>query len=113
MKKSFAAAFVLCALGASGLSAAAAPVCLYSHEVKNTDTPDARTIIFHMLNGDVWRNTLQNACPDLKFNGYVMTLHGEDQICEKQQVIRTIESGQVCMLGKFEKVVPDKPKPGP
>jgi len=85
-------------------TALAAPVCLQSYLIRNTTVIDARTVLFHMNNGTVWRNTLQSPCPALKFRGFSYVLRGEDAVCENQVPIRVIESGQVCMLGKFTRV---------
>jgi len=63
-----------------------------------------------MRDGTQWRNTLQGACPDLIFNGFVWTLRNPgEQVCEREQSLRVLQSGQVCMLGKFEKLPAAKP----
>src|ERR1051326_5436068 len=80
----------------------AAPVCLYTYRIENTTIPNARTIVFHMKDGSVWRNALKNACPDLKFWGFVYVDRGSlNRICENLDTVRVINSGEVCMLGPF------------
>src|SRR4029450_9080163 len=39
--------------------------CLVMTEIRTTDVPAARTIIYRMWNGDVWRNDLAFPCYDL------------------------------------------------
>jgi len=82
-------------------SALASPVCLQAYRIRNTTVVDSRTVLFHMNDGTVWRNTLQTPCPALRFRGFSYVLRGEDAVCDNQVPIRVIESGQVCMLGKF------------
>jgi len=53
-------------------------------------------------------NHLQGVCSDLRFEGFVWVLRGTDDICENQQSLKVIRSGQTCLLGKFD-VVKDKP----
>ena len=65
-------------------------------------------MVFRMRDGTTMVNHLQGACPDLKFNGYVWVLRsGDTQVCENQQSLRVLQSGQVCLLGKFD--APVKP----
>jgi len=80
------------------------PVCLRSTDIKDTKTPDTRTIIFNMNDGTVWRNDLKNDCPQLNFQGYAYTATPPDQICENVQSIRVLRTGSVCLLGPFTKV---------
>jgi hypothetical protein len=79
-------------------------VCLKTWQIKDTKTPDDRTIIFHMNNGDVWKNTLRNSCPELQFNGFEYTATPPDEICGNLQTIRVIRAHSVCVLGPFTKV---------
>jgi hypothetical protein len=56
------AALVLLSMGPAVAQAPApAPghVCLNLREVQRTETPDDRTILFHMRDGKIWRNTLK------------------------------------------------------
>jgi hypothetical protein len=89
-------------------AAYAAPVCLQSHEIKDTKVTRERTIEFRMLDGSVWQNTLVNACPELRFNGFSYVATPPDEICGNLQSIRVIRSGSVCLLGPFVKIVPSR-----
>jgi hypothetical protein len=103
---------ILMAAVLSASPALAGNVCLRSGDIARTSVPDARTILFHMKDGRVWRNTLMAACPELKFNGFIYDASPIGEICGNQQVIRVIHSGAVCMLGPFTPVAPT-PAPAP
>jgi len=99
-----AAAASLLAVTAPAL--AAGPICLSTRDMRTT-TPqdDGAAIIFHMRDGSVWRNDLHGRCPDLKFNGFVWTIHDPvAQVCENEQTIRVLRSGEICQLGKFTQI---------
>ena len=89
--------------------------CIRTYEIDpttNTDTPDDRTMIFHMRNGDVWRNDLINSCPGLRLLGgysFVPTNPGTNEICGNVQSVRLNSSGAICMLGEFTRM-PSKPR---
>ena len=46
--------------------------------------------------------------PIERIEGFEWVLHGTDDICENQQSLKVLRSGQTCILGKFD-VVKDKP----
>lgn len=97
---------VLLAIAASSFSAAAAaPVCLNSYYIDRTTVVDAKTILFRMKNGTVWRNTLRTSCSGLRFNGFAYSLHTLE-ICDNLQTIHVLRTGEVCVLGKFTKEPP-------
>jgi hypothetical protein len=75
-------------------------VCLQSTAIENTTTVDASTILFHMRNGTVWKNTLKVPCPGLKFHGFSY-LTRADEVCSDAQAISVIETGEACELGTF------------
>ncbi len=107
MKKiALAAAFAMLAIPAAQAQSpsSSGAVCLKTWQIKDTKTPDDRTIIFHMNNGDVWKNTLRNSCPELQFNGFEYTATPPDEICGNLQTIRVIRAHSVCVLGPFTKV---------
>jgi hypothetical protein len=85
-----------------------AKVCIHTRQIVNDTSPDARTILFTMRDGSVWRNSLQSACPDLKFNGFRWTVRFSDEVCDNDQSITVLQSGQVCQLGRFTQVTPAK-----
>ncbi|MGH6872171.1 MAG: hypothetical protein ACREHE_11755 [Rhizomicrobium sp.] len=93
-------ALALMLLGAPA-SAQANQVCLRSNDIARTSVPDAHTILFHMKDGKVWKNTLAAGCPELRFNGFIYNADPSGEICGNLQTIRVIRSGAVCLLGPF------------
>ena len=95
-----AAAVSLIAVSAPAL---AAPICLSTRNITSTTpTGDGTAITFKMQDGSVWRNDLRGRCPDLKFDGFEWTIRNPDgSVCENEQTIRVLQSGQICQLGKF------------
>ncbi len=92
---------------ALGLTAAASlpaqALCVSQREiVSTTPSRDGRLLTFKLQDGRVLVNRLQGRCSDLRFNGFVWVLRGNDDICENMQTLRVLQSGQTCMLGKFE-----------
>ena len=109
MKKVLTTVMILFAVGASSLAPVLANTCLRSSDIQNTVSPDGKVLMFHMKDGAVWRNMLQGSCPGLEFGGsFAWTLNGIDNICENQQTLRVLHSGEICTLGKFAKVTPAK-----
>ena len=87
---------------------ATAKICVQSRDIVSTDSKDGKLMTFKMRDGSVLVNHLQGICSDLKFEGFTWVLRGNDDICENQQTLKVIRSGQTCMLGKFD-VVKAKP----
>lgn len=87
-----------------------APKCLRTIDIRDTKTPDDKTIIFHMNNGDVWRNDLRGTCSGLTFNGFRYDVTPTDEICGNQQIIHVLRTHAVCALGAFSAVA--KPAAG-
>ena len=100
-----AAAAMLLATAPAG---AAPRICLDPHDIQGQASPDGKVIVFHMRDGTVWRNMLQKPCPDLRFYGFSWTLRGPAEVCENQQSLHVLHSGETCFLGKFEKVSPPR-----
>jgi hypothetical protein len=96
-------AFILCgALAASfSLPAIAAPVCLRDQDITNSHSPDGKVLIVTMRDGKVWVNKLGTPCHGLRFNGFSWVLHQPALICDDTQALRVLDSGEICMLGKF------------
>jgi hypothetical protein len=94
-------------LAATALPASAA-MCVQSRDILSTNSKDGKLMTFRMRDGRVLVNHLQGVCSDLRFEGFSWVLHGTDDICENQQSLKVLRSGQTCLLGKFE-VVKDKP----
>jgi hypothetical protein len=96
------------ALTTAAASPAAAAMCVQSRDILSTNSKDGKLMTFRMRDGSVLVNHLQGVCSDLKFEGFVWVLRGTDDICENQQSLRVLRSGQTCLLGKFD-VVKAKP----
>jgi hypothetical protein len=96
-------------LAAAILPASAANMCVRSRDILSTDSKDGKLMTFRMRDGRVLVNHLQGVCSDLRFEGFTWVLRGGDEdICENQQSLKVLRSGQTCLLGKFD-VVKDKP----
>ena len=84
-------------------------VCIRSSDIQSSQpADDEKSITFTMRNGDKWRNDLRGRCSGLRFNGFAWVLHTDD-ICDNQQTLRVLQSGSICMIGKFTQL----PKPAP
>jgi hypothetical protein len=90
-------------------SPATANMCVKSRDIYSTDSKDGKLLTFKMKDGRVLVNHLQGICTDLRYEGFVWVLQGGDEdICENQQSLKVLRSGQTCLLGKFD-TVKDKP----
>jgi hypothetical protein len=78
-------------------------VCLNVQDIRNTETPNDRTIVFYMRNGMVWRNTLKSVCPMLSVSPYTQKLQ-TDLVCANRQFIHVTMTGIDCVLGDFTPV---------
>lgn len=87
---------------------ASANMCIHQRDIEGTNSKDGKNLTFRMNDGRVLVNHLQGTCSDLRFNGFAWSVPGTDDICEYQQSLRVLQSGQICVLGKFD-VVKDKP----
>jgi hypothetical protein len=63
-----------------------------------------------MRDGRTLVNHLQGVCSDLRFNGFTWVLRGNNDICENMQSLKVIQSGQICILGKFDPATTPAPK---
>lgn len=100
-----AAAITLAAIS----PASAANTCVRSRDIESATSKDGKLMTFKMRDGSVLVNHLQGICSDLRFEGFVWVLRGGDEsICENQQSLKVLRSGQTCLLGKFD-VVKNKP----
>jgi hypothetical protein len=91
-------------VAAAAPPALAAPVCLRTRDIVSTDSKDGKFMTFKMRDGRILVNHLQGICTDLRFNGFVWTIRGPEEVCERQQSFRVLQSGQICTLGKFDLV---------
>ena len=103
--KIFALTAVALLLACAAHAAGNAPVCLRIIDIKNTNSPDPHTILFHMRDGSTWKNTLPHPCNGLQFNGFSYNT-SIDKICSNLQSIRVNQNGNVCMLGAFTPYAP-------
>ena len=101
--------------GLAVLAVAAAPAqagnrCISTRDIQSTTPQDSgAAILFHMRDGSVLRNDLQGRCPDLKYDGFVWNVPNPDErVCEHEQALRTLRSGEVCVLGKFSQIAPSR-----
>ncbi len=88
--------------GAFAAIPASAATCLRTQDIVGSNSKDGKTIDFTMRDGKIYKNHLQGICSDLKFNGFVWVIRGPEEVCENQQSLRVLQSGQVCVLGKFD-----------
>lgn len=112
-KACFAASImVMVTLGGAG--ALAQPqnnrVCISTRDIVSSEPQRAgAAITFTMRDGSIWRNDLRGPCNDLTFNGFAWVLHNPDQtVCENEQSLRVIQSGQICQLGRFSQIRPPR-----
>jgi hypothetical protein len=82
-------------------------VCLNVRNIQRTETPDDRTILFHMRDGTIWQNRLRQNCPSLRYSPFTQQLH-TDQICSNQQFIHVALTGDTCALGDFTSAEPKR-----
>jgi hypothetical protein len=94
---------------AQGQPAAPNPanVCLNTRDIQRTETPSDRTILFHMRDGKIWRNTLRTNCPMLRISPFTQVLH-TDMVCANQQIIHIALTGNSCVLGDFTPAPPQR-----
>ena len=102
------AMLAILALTVATVSPATAKLCIQSRDIRTATSQDGKLMTFKMRDGRVLVNHLQGVCSDLKFEGFSWVLHGNDDICENQQSLKVLRSGQTCLLGKFD-VVKEKP----
>ena len=84
----------------ASITSAQAAICLNTTEIENSDSPDGSVLILKMKNGKVWHSALKPACPGIRFYGFSWNING-GQICEDSQILRVLQSGEVCAIGKF------------
>jgi len=97
---------------ATAYPASAAHMCVQARDILSTHSDDGRLMTFKMRDGRVLVNHLQGVCSDLRFEGFSWVVRGTEDICENQQSLQVLRSGQTCLLGKFD-VVKDKPVKAP
>jgi hypothetical protein len=83
---------------------ALANMCVQARDIESTNSKDGKLMTFRMKDGRVLVNHLQGVCSDLRFEGFEWTVRGTEDICENQQSLKVLRSGQTCLLGKFDVV---------
>ncbi len=80
-------------------------VCIRDPDIKNTEIVSDTTILFHMRDHKVWKNTLPVRCFGLKnaYDGfsYQPTDPGTEELCSQQVTIKLNDSPTFCQLGDF------------
>ena len=86
---------------------AAEKTCLALRDISSSEpNKDGTAVTFQMRDGRLFHNDLQGDCSDLKYEGFTWAIPGSDKVCEDQQTLKVIRSGQVCQLGKFTQMTP-------
>lgn len=80
--------------------------CIETFRVDHTEIPDDKTILYHMKDGKIWKNTLPFACPSLKNEGGFVYESDFPEICSNERTIRVLRSGIICQLGQFTPYTP-------
>lgn len=104
LSRSAIAALLVLSMGPAVAQAPAPPaghVCLSLREIQRTETPDDHTILFHMRDGKIWRNTLKQNCPMLRISPWAQVLPNGEMVCGNQQFIHVLQTGNTCTLGEF------------
>jgi len=102
--KQLVTGLVLAAVAAATITPAQA-LCLSEMDIRDTKpSNDGRLLTLKMRDGRVLVNHLQGICRDMRWTGFSWVLHGGHDVCENQTVVRVLESGQTCILGRFEDV---------
>ena len=102
-------ATIAAALAVTAASPAlAARTCVQVRDIDSATSKDGKLMTFRMKDGRVLVNHLQGVCSDLRYEGFVWVVRGTEDVCENQQSLRVLRSGQICLLGKFD-VIKDKP----
>ena len=80
--------------------------CVRTRDIESTTSKDGKTLVFKMRDGRSLINHLKGICSDLKFEGFSWVIRGgTDEVCENEQSLRVLRSGQICILGKFDQPV--------
>lgn len=87
------------------LTQSSGTVCLDSGKIDYTHVVDANTVLFHMKDGKIWKNTLKSSCPGLLLHGFQYMTH-YDEICSNQVPISVLQTGATCTLGAFTPTSP-------
>ena len=78
--------------------------CIQTSRINDTRVHDDQTIDFHLLGGDVYRNTLPNRCPSLGFEERFAYSTSIGQLCSVDVITELYSDGTRgagCGLGEF------------
>ncbi|HEY1962625.1 MAG TPA: hypothetical protein VGG69_09415 [Rhizomicrobium sp.] len=96
-----ASLMVVPALAGAQPAAPSRDMCINASDIDYTQTPDDQTIVYHLRNGRVWKNTLKATCPQLHFEHAFSEVVRASQVCANHQMIRVQNTGSICALGDF------------
>ena len=88
--------------------------CIDLIRIQQSDIIDNRHMVFRMVNGDLYLNTLSHACPGLRKNEPYMFRTSQTRLCDLDiiTVLNTygfgFTPGASCGLGTFEKVTKEQ-----
>lgn len=93
------------------LAAHAAPdardTCINDRNIDHTEIINDTTILFHMRDHRIWKNTLPVRCFGLKNEPggftYMPTASGTEDLCSNQVTIKLNTLQSICQLGNFTK----------
>lgn len=77
------------------------PRCIATHNIENLEVVDDYTILFHMVGGKIWKNTMTTQCHGLGFERGIAYESWGGEICANQQPFRVLRRGTFCILGSF------------
>ena len=97
---------------AEAADAPAASLCIRERDIRDSKTPDDRTLVFRLNNGKTYVNTLISNCPGLSFYGFAYDGSPNGELCGNLTTIRVLRQGSACLLGPFS-LQPETPPPAP
>ncbi len=93
------------AAAAPAVAATGNTTCIRDPDIASTTRPDDYTILFHMRDHVVWKNTLPSRCFGLKDEPdgftYQPTDPGTEELCSNQVTIKLNSFHSFCLLGNF------------
>ena len=111
--KKFLTGLCLAAAAAMALTTPAQALCVSERDIVNT-TPsnDGKLLTLKMRDGRVLVNHLQGVCSDLQASTALSGFCMAPMISAKtSRAIRVLQSGQTCLLGRFEQGKTPAPAP--
>jgi hypothetical protein len=81
-------------------------ICLNVRDIQDTSSKDGKIMTFKMRDGTVYNNHLRQTCDSLRFGGFAWTVNSTQEVCEDVQTLRTLTTGEICRLGRFDPPIP-------